>query len=266
VLDPNTVKLNPQFFLPALNKSLQRIMSLDGNGYTVKRLGDEIASQIWKGTWWKREDLVVELPNQNTVEYLTPTSIFRGGEGVKYLDLSRCEERRKEEILRHRARDGEILITRSGTTIGRVTIAGRTLLGKILSDDLIRVWVEDVDLRALVFAFLRSPDGQNQMRRNEYGTVQQHLEPPHIADVQLPLPDDKVKLKTLLDTVKSALEAYEHALEMEAQADALLIDLLRWEPAGEGDDEADVLIGRRSLAEIEGNPDIVSRGADLEER
>jgi type I restriction enzyme M protein len=267
-LNPKTLKLNPQFFLPSLNKSLQRVMSLDGNGFTVRRLGDEIASYIWKGTWWKREDLVVESPSPDTVEYLTPTSIFRGGEGVKYLDLSLCNQKRKDEILRHRAREGEILITRSGTTIGRVTMAGRTLLGKVLSDDLIRVWVEDVDLRALVFAFLRSPDGQNQMRRNEYGTVQQHLEPMHIADVQLPLPDDSEKLKVLLDTVKAAMEAYEHAIEMEARSDALIADLLGLqspEDDAETEDEADICIARECLAQIEAQPETVLRGVDLEE-
>jgi len=227
-LDPHTLKLNPQFFLPSLNKTLQRIISLDGNGFTVKRLGDEIASQIWKGSWWKREDLVVESPNANTVEYLTPTSIFMGGEGVKHLDLSRCDTRRREEILRHKAREGEILITRSGA-LGRVTIVGRTLLGKILSDDLIRVWIEDVKLRALVFSFLRSPAGQDQLLRNEYGTVQQHLEPPHVADVQLPLPDDEDQLNELLTSVTSALEAHERSIEMEARADEQMLQLLRWD-------------------------------------
>ena len=268
-IDASTLKLNPQFFLPALNRSLQRIMSLDGNGFSVTRLGDKIASQIWKGSWWKREDLVVYTPNQNTVEYLTPSSVFMSGEGAKLLDLSRCDEKRKAEILRHRAQEGEILITRSGN-IGRVTIAGRTLLGKVLSDDLIRVWVEDIGLRALVFAFLRSPDGQNQMLRNEYGTVQQHLEPPHIADIQLPLPDDKEKLKALFDSVRSALEAHEHAVEMSARADAQIIDILGWEPAvtmtEDEQDEQDAAVARKRLTEIDANPKSVLRGAALEKK
>jgi hypothetical protein len=203
-------------------------MSLDGNGFTVKRLGDEIAPHIWKGSWWKREDLQVESPNDNTIEYLTPTSIFMGGMGRKYLDLSRCDLHRKEEILRHKAREGEILITRSGA-LGRITIVGRTLLGKILSDDLIRVWVENVGLRALVFAFLRSPGGQDQLLRNEYGTVQQHLEPPHVADLQVPLPDDRAKLDEILETVRAALEAHERSIEMEARADTQIVNLLQWE-------------------------------------
>jgi type I restriction enzyme M protein len=264
-IDPATLRLNPQYYLPALNQSLQRIISLDGNGFTVQRLGDGIAQQIWKGSWWKQEDLVVDSPNPNTREYLTPSAVFSGGEGKKFLDLSRCNENRRNEILRHCARDGEILITRSGT-IGRVTVAGRTLVGKILSDDLIRVWIEDIGLRALVFAFLRSPDGQNQMIRNEYGTVQQHLEPPHVADIQMPLPDDKKKLKELFDSVQAALEAHEHAMEMSARADAQIIEMLGWKPATMTEDEQDVVIARKRLAEIDANPKSVLRGAALEKK
>ena len=223
-LDPRTLKCNPQFFLPKLNQSLQRIIRLDGDGFTVKRLG-EIALRIWKGTWWKREDLFVESANKNTVEYLTPTSIFMGGEGVKYIDLSRCVDSRKQDINRHTAREGEILITRSGT-IGRIVIVGRTLLGKILSDDLIRVWVDDPKLRALVFSFLRSQSGQDQLLRNEYGTVQQHLEPSHVADIQIPLPDDMGRLNALFETVTAALEAHQTALEMAIMADSQFTDLL----------------------------------------
>jgi type I restriction enzyme M protein len=225
-LDHETLKLNPQFFLPSYNKTLQHIVSLDGNGFTVERLGDRIASQIWKGSRFKREDIEVDSPNESTVKYMTPTSIFMRGEGVKYYDLSKCDSRRRQEILRHRAKEGEILITRSGT-LGRVTIVGRSLRDVILSDDLIRIWVEDPKLRALVFAFLRSPGGQDQLRRNEYGTVQQHLEPSHVADVQLPLPDDHQHLKKLMSTVASALEAFEESITMEAEADKQMLDLLR---------------------------------------
>jgi type I restriction-modification system DNA methylase subunit len=227
-LDNKTLKLNPQFFLPSLNKTLQRIVSLDGNGFAVERLGDRIASQIWKGTRFKREDLEVESPNAHTVEYLTPSSVFMHGVGSKYLDLSRCIEKRKEEILRHKAKLGEILITRSGT-LGRVTIVSKTLEGNILSDDLIRVLIEDPELRAFVFAFLRSPGGQDQMLRNEYGTVQQHLEPSHVADLQIPLPDDESELRRVMHTVTAAMKANEQAIQIGAQADAQMLELLRWD-------------------------------------
>ncbi|MBI1730758.1 N-6 DNA methylase [Candidatus Acetothermia bacterium] len=225
-LDGDTLKLNPQFFLPSLNKTLQRIVSLDGNGFTVERLGDRIASRIWKGVRFKREDLEVDTENENTVPYYTPSSIFMRGEGIKYLDLSKCDERRKKTILAHRAKEGEIIITRSGT-IGRLALIGRTLRGVVLSDDLIRVWIEDERLRAFVFSFFRSYYGQDQLKRNEYGTVQQHLEPSHVSDVLIPLPEDTNTLQTVMNSVVAALEAKERSVELDDQADRELSDMLQ---------------------------------------
>ena len=226
-LDKKTLKLNPQFFLPSLNKTLQYIVSLDGNGFAVERLGDRMASRIWKGARFKREDLVVDSSNANTVMFMTPTSIFMRGEGIKYIDLSKCSERRRKVIRQHEAHEGEILITRSGT-IGRITIVGRTLKDTILSDDLIRVWIEDPQLRTFVYAFLRSPGGRDQLLRNEYGTVQQHLEPSHVADLQIPLPDNKDDLERFLKMVETSSEAHEQSLEIEAQADARMLETLGW--------------------------------------
>jgi len=224
-LDSKTLKMNPQFFLPSLNKTLQHIVSLDGNGFTVERLGDKIANKIWKGTRFKREDLEVDTPNDNTVEYLTPSSVFMYGVGTKYLDLSRCPSRRRTEILCHRAKLNEILITRSGT-LGRVAIITKPLEGKILSDDLIRVWIDDPELRAYVYVFLKSPWGQDQMRRNEYGTVQQHLEPSHVSDLLIPIPDDDAKLRQVMKSVISAVNTNERAIELGIQADTQMLNLL----------------------------------------
>ena len=176
------------------------------------------------------------------------------------MDLSRCELTRKAEILRHAGREGEILITRSGT-LGRVAIVGRTLLGKILSDDLIRVRVDDLRLRALVFMFLRSPAGQDQLLRNEYGTVQQHLEPPHVADVQLPLPDDMGRLNSLLETVTAALDAHERAIEMAEAADRQVINLLRRD-----EDAADIEIATHRFREIRSDPRTLVTGRQLSQR
>jgi type I restriction enzyme M protein len=226
-LDEKTLRLNPQFYLPSLNHSLERVSRLDGNGFTVERLGDRIASRIWKGLRFKREDLEAEHESESTVRYYTPSAVFMRGEGSKLLDLSKCDAKRAKIIRAHAAKVGEILITRSGT-IGRTAVVGRTLEGVVLSDDLIRVWIEDPQLRALVFSFLRSPAGQDQLRRNEYGTVQQHLEPSHVADLALPLPDGKKDLANLMTLVVGALEARERSVELEDTADKDMLRMLEW--------------------------------------
>lgn len=215
-LDDRTLRANPQFYLPSLNETIKRIVELDGSGFTVERLGDRIATNIWKGLRFKREDLDTDRQTQNTVTYYTPTSIFMRGEGTKFLDLSKCSAGRRRIILRHAAQEGEILITRSGT-IGRVVSVGRTLKGAILSDDLIRVSIADPVLRAYVFAYLQSVSGQDQLLRNEYGTVQQHLEPSHVADVLVAIPDDRIALEQIARIATEAIEQRERSIELEEQ-------------------------------------------------
>lgn len=57
--------------------------------------------------------------------------------------------------------------------------------------------------------------------------MQQHLEPTHIADIQIPLPDDTKKLNVLMQTVTEALEAHERSIEMADMADAQIIELFQ---------------------------------------
>ncbi len=47
------------------------------------------------------------------------------------------------------------------------------------------------------------------MLRNEYGAIQQHLEPEHIRDILVPLPDDKAKITTLAEAMRKANGARE---------------------------------------------------------
>jgi len=61
--------------------------------------------------------------------------------------------------------------------------------GQIVSDDMIRVRIDDEPLRMYVIGFLLSDNAQRQMLKNEYGTIQQHLEPSHVSRLLIPIPD-----------------------------------------------------------------------------
>jgi hypothetical protein len=47
------------------------------------------------------------------------------------------------------------------------------------------------------------------MLKNEYGSVQQHLEAKHIAGILIPIPPDWKDVKLLIDTTRAAVEARE---------------------------------------------------------
>jgi restriction endonuclease S subunit len=107
-----------------------------------------------------------------------------------------------------RVRRGDIVITRSGT-IGRVAYITRRLHNVIVSDDLIRVRVEDEELRFYIFAYLQSKYAQDQMSRNEYGAVQQHLEPEHIRNILVPVADNRSHMADIVDGVRLSIELRE---------------------------------------------------------
>lgn len=177
-IDTSTLNINPQHHLPSLNESLKKVLEIDGlDGWSIATVG-EITKDIYKGTRFKHEDLEIDIPGgSETRTYYTPAALLQDrGENVKLLDLSKATESRKCNILKHELKKDQILITRSGT-IGRVIYVTDTHSGHIGSDDLIRVVIKDNKLRYYVYGFLKMRLGQDQMKRNEYGTIQQHLEP-----------------------------------------------------------------------------------------
>lgn len=78
------------------------------------------------------------------------------------------------------------LITRSGS-IGRMTYARRTMEGMACTEHVMRV-VPDPEqvLPGYIYAFLSSRYGRALVARLTYGTIVQHIEPRHIADLEVP--------------------------------------------------------------------------------
>ncbi|WP_248304914.1 N-6 DNA methylase [Devosia sp. FKR38] len=187
-----TLRINPQLFLPHLNETLNSIERIDGvDGWTVLPL-DQIAPDIrvFKGPRLKSEDLIVSEMADGVEPYYTPSSMLQErGESAKLLNVRRATRKQLDTINAIRVRRGDIVISRSGS-IGRVAIITDKYDGAIVSDDLIRVRTDDVVKRHFLFAYLQSKFAQDQMMRNEYGAVQQHLEPQHIRDLLVPWPED----------------------------------------------------------------------------
>lgn len=126
------------------------------------------------------------------------------------------------------AKRGQVLLTRSGT-IGNCAIVGKTLDGKTLSDDIIRITCKDEADTGYVYAFLRTKTGQALIRTNEYGAVVSHIEPDHLENV--PIPDPPLKLKKRIhDLVMKSYDLRDQSNELLVQADRLLYDALKLPP------------------------------------
>jgi type I restriction-modification system DNA methylase subunit len=227
-LDPRSLILSPQSFQPSLNEAIAEVIRLgETDDFVVTPLG-ELASRIFKGARFKREDLETDEANGGSiVRYYTPGALLQDRpESIKYLDLSRAPTRRRKEIEKHELERLELLVTRSGS-IGRVLLTTTEHAGHIGSDDLIRINIPDDDLKAYVFLFLRSDLGQKQMKKNEYGTIQQHLEPAHLRELLVPVPTDPEVTGDVARRVLDSIRSKEQSIDREREASDLLGAALR---------------------------------------
>lgn len=209
----DTLCINPQYYLPNLNKTIKDIESIDGkNGWNVTTLGQiEQTVVIFKGPRIKTENIIVEKMGDSVERYFPPMAVLQEkSESAKLIDRKRASKKQLHTIKVLRVQYGDLLITRSGT-IGRIAYATNRLVGAIVSDDMIRVRIANEDLRLYVYAYLQSYAGYNQMLKNEYGSVQQHLEAKHISSILIPIPDDMAELKEIIAAARQMVKAKEDA-------------------------------------------------------
>ncbi len=205
------LNFNPQYHQPSANRLIRELETIDQlPGWSLTPLGQlRAGTMIFKGPRLQSERLIVEEPGRGIERYHTPSSILQEKtESAKLLDVARASPAQARIIDAIRVQRGDILITRSGT-IARVVMVAARHHGAIVSDDLIRVRIADEELRAYVYAYLQTDFALGQMKRNEYGAVQQHLEPRHVAGIMIPLPDDMRLLAGVVAQVRGMVAAKE---------------------------------------------------------
>lgn len=87
---------------------------------------------------------------------------------------------------------GWLLQTRSGRNLGLNALVDEDLATYVVSDDLIRIEIDDERMRYYATAFLRSPTGHGILRRDKSGSVIDHLSPQQIEALEVPLASDDV--------------------------------------------------------------------------
>ncbi|MCX7094043.1 MAG: restriction endonuclease subunit S [Methylobacter sp.] len=119
-----------------------------------------------------------------------------------------------------RIKGNTLLITRSGT-IGNCTIASKTLLGGIFSDDVIRLTPKQTHNLGYIYIYLKSRTGRAILQSSNYGAVIQHVEPTHLLN--LPIPNAPPILKTHIHhTVTESFNLRDKSNDLITQARAKL--------------------------------------------
>lgn len=224
----NEYNINPQKYLPSLNETLRKVQQIDNaKDWNVIRLSDIDGVSIFKGPRLRSENLIVENSiNDQTEKYYTPSAILQEkSDSAKWLDLSLATKKQLNVINEIRVKEGDIVISRSGS-IGRVTYITKHFDNVILSDDMIRVRIPEKNIRLYVYFFLQSNYAIDQMLRNEYGAVQQHLEPTHVRDILIPIPDNYKYIQEAINSANESIKLKEKLLEEINNATNVLVETI----------------------------------------
>lgn len=226
-LDKVSLSFNPIHYLPKHNEALKKVITLnESDDFDVIPLS-EIAQDVFNGPRFKRPYADQGVTSGDGIrKFFTGTAITQlHSDNVKYLDEKKCNKallRQLEALTIHK---GYILISDSGT-LGRVSYALSMHEGHVATNNLIRVVIDDENLRGYVFQFLKSPIGQSLILKNAYGTNQEHLEPDVISQVLIPIPKDRNIIDSIGSKVIASIEALEQSISKNEEATVIFNEII----------------------------------------
>lgn len=157
----------------------------------------------WMPDRWKKVEAVSGEP---CAPYLRPYDVF--GYLPRAADFVSIP--RNKKLQEYKVREGTILVTRSGRNLGPSGYADRYISKFVLSDDMIRLEIDDERMRFYVLACMATPTMQALLRRDKSGSVIDHLTPEHVAAQSVPLLSGDA-LDTVSQLMKLAAEKREGA-------------------------------------------------------
>ena len=173
--------------------------------YEWKSLG-EVCSNI------SRPDIFKRYYVKNGITFLGGADIFLATPDSE----KRLSKTKTENISQLVIKEGTILLPRSGT-IGNVAWAHAGHAEKLASEDVIRLLPNDILRAGYVYAFLASKYGKLLIQRYIFGSVFQHVEPPHLKLIPVPIIDQKT-MDDIHDKIMLYSSAMGKAIEFEQKA------------------------------------------------
>jgi len=183
--------------------------------------GLEARERILKGSW--SSECLADVASLFNEARFARTYVTDPARGTPYLtgtdmlsadlvDLLHLSTTRTPRLARLIVREGWTLVSCSGT-IGRSVFVRRAMDGMALSHDVIRAIPRRGMPPGYLFAFLASAPAQSMIRQKTYGSVVQHIEPHHLADLPVPLPTPELG-RRVDALVRSAAAARTDAAEL----------------------------------------------------
>ncbi len=123
-----------------------------------------------------------------------------------------------------RIKESNLLISRSGT-IGKCAISSRSSIGKIFSDDVIRITFRSTYDLGYVYAYLNTEDGLKLLQSNNYGAVIDHIEPEHLKNLPIPNAPEEIK-RSIHESVIASYDLRDQSNDLIDEAQRLLYKAL----------------------------------------
>lgn len=118
-----------------------------------------------------------------------------------------------------------LLLSRSGT-IGKCSISSKTTIGKLFSDDVIRISFKGAYDLGYTYAFFKSEIGLKLLQSNNYGAVIDHIEPEHLRNIPIPNAPEELK-RSIHEAVVASYDLRDQSNALIDEAQKLLYEALQ---------------------------------------
>ncbi len=170
------------------------------NAILAKRAGWSYLSDVAK-TWQPNRLKGIQVSPDFGTPFLAATQVFDVRPVPrKWLSLERTGDHTQRFVP-----EGTILLTCSGS-VGRATIADKSVQGILISHDLLRIEAKQPSDHGWIYAYLRAPTVRSMMTSARYGHMIKHLEVSHLD--ALPFveldPDRKLEFDDIVKEILSS--------------------------------------------------------------
>ena len=154
--------------------------------------------------------------------YVKDGITFLGGTDI-FLSVPESDKklsRKAPSLEDYLIQEGWILLPRSGT-IGDVVFTNEQHAQKLVSEDVVRIIPNNILRRGFVFSFLSSKIGKALIQRPIFGSVIQHVEPPLLSVVPIPV-FEEAEMEKIASLAEKHRECWGKAAKMELEAISLV--------------------------------------------
>lgn len=154
--------------------------------------------------------------------YVKDGITFMGGTDLflSVPDSDKKLSRKAPNLDEYLIQEGWILLPRSGT-IGDVVFTNEQHAQKLVSEDVVRIIPNNILRRGFVFSFLSSKIGKALIQRPIFGSVIQHVEPPLLSVIPIPVFEEE-EMEKIASLAEKHRECWGKAAKMELEAISLV--------------------------------------------